>query len=264
MTTMAVGVSAAVVLTGLGGAAHAQAPLTGPAEALRSQLAENRGVTMSEVTTWWEVGDKVSYRKKIRAEFGKGMVTATDIRDVPSTDVPEPAPRFLTFKGRRYCQGWICPAPEGKTWVLSSEKEKIRPFLESGGIDLANPDTLRAVLATAEARHAGGVYDGTRTTVYRGTLTFGELYKVSPAFRDQHGGKAPTGKYAKKELSWRLWLGRDQLVRRVRTSWPERLGQRLITNLRDARLTGWGAKTDIAVPSDDETAGRDDWRDSPA
>ncbi|MEV0996628.1 hypothetical protein [Nonomuraea sp. NPDC050202] len=261
---MAVGLIASVALTGLGSAAHAQTSLTGPADALRSQLVENRGVTMSEVTTRSEAGDRVSYRKKIRAEFGKGMVTATDIRDVPSPDFPEPAPRFLTFKGRTYCQGWICPAPEGKTWVLLSEKEKTRPFLESGGIDLANPDTLKAVLSTTEAKRPGGIYDGTRTTIYSGTLTFDELYKVSPAFRDQHGGKQPTGKYAKTELSWRLWLGRDQLVRRVRTSWPEQLGKRSISNLVDARLTGWGAKTDIAVPSDDETAGPDDWRDSPA
>lgn len=262
-TTMTVAMTVSVAVTGLGTAAHAQASPRDPADALRRQLVENRGVTMSEVITSRETGERISYRKKIRAEFGKGTVSATDARDVASPDVPQPAPRFLTFKGRTYCQGWICPAPEGKTWVLLSEDEKTRPYLKSSGIDLANPAALKAVLATTGTKRPGGAYDNTRTTIYQGTLTFGELYKVSPAFRDQHS-KPPTGKYAKTELAWRLWLGEDQLVRRVRTSWHEQLGKRLISHVVDARLTGWGAKTDIAVPSADETAGPDDWRDSPS
>jgi hypothetical protein len=120
------------------------------------------------------------------------------------------------------------------------------------------------MLATTETKGPGGTYDNTRTTLCQGTTTFGGLYKVSPAFRNQHGGKPPTGKYAKTELSWRLWLGEDQLVRRVRTSWPEKLGKRSIVHVVDARLTRWGAKTDIAVPSAEETAGPDDWKDPPS
>ncbi|MEV4065541.1 hypothetical protein [Nonomuraea dietziae] len=261
---MTVAMAVPVMVTGLGTAAHAQATPPSPADALRRQLVENLGVTMSEVTTSRETGERTSYRHKTRAEFGKGTVTATDVREVASPDVPEPAPRFLTFKGRTYCQGWICPAPEGKTWVLLSENKKTRPLLQTGGIDLANPAALKAVLATTETKRPGGSLDNTRTTIYQGALTFGELYNVSPAFRDQHGGKPPTGKYAKIELSWQLWLGKDQLVRRVRTSWPEQLGKRSISHVVDARLNGWGAKTDIAVPSADETAGPDDWKDSPA
>lgn len=259
--TMAVAVTASVAVTGLGTAVNAQTAPAGPADALRRQLVENRGVTMSEVFTSREPGERTSYRKKTHAEFGKATVTATDVRDVASPDVPDDPPRFLTFKGRTYCQGWICPTPEGKTWVLLSENEKTRPFLQSGGIDLADPDTLKAVLATTDIKRPGGTYDNTRTTFYQGTLTFSQLYKASTAFRAQHDGK-PTGKYARTELSWRLWLGEDQLVRRVRTSWPERLGKRLISHVVDARLTGWGTKTDIAVPSADETAGPDDWKDS--
>lgn len=89
---------------------------------------------MSEVTTSRETGERTSYRNKTRAEFGKGTVTATDVREVASPDVPEPAPRFLTFKARTYCQDWTCPAPEGKTWVLLSENKKTRPLLKTGGI----------------------------------------------------------------------------------------------------------------------------------
>ncbi|MEV5557204.1 hypothetical protein AB0L44_26410 [Nonomuraea wenchangensis] len=260
---LTVAMTVSVAVTELSTAAHAQATPAGPADALRRQLVESRGVTMSEVFTSKETGERTSYRKKTRAQFGKGTVTATDVRDVASPDVPEPAPRFLTFRGRTYCQGWICPAPEGKTWVLLYENEKTRPFLQSGGIDLAHPAALKAVLATTESKRPGGAYDNTRTTIYQGTITFGDLYRVSPAFRDQHDG-TPTGKYAKTDLSWQLWLGEDQLVRRVRTSWPEQLGKRSISHVVDARLTGWGAKTDIAAPSTDETAGPDDWKNSPS
>ncbi|MEV4180565.1 hypothetical protein AB0J28_03860, partial [Streptosporangium canum] len=145
IATMAVAVTVSVAVTGLGTAADAQTTPISPADALRRQLVENRGVTMSEVTTWGRDGEKNSFRKKTRAEFGKGTVTATDVRDVAGSDDPQPPERFLTFTGRTYCQGWICPAPEGETWVLFYEDEKTRPFLESGGIDLGDPAALRAV-----------------------------------------------------------------------------------------------------------------------
>ncbi|MFI6798435.1 hypothetical protein [Streptosporangium canum] len=266
IATMAVAVTVSVAVTGPGTAAGAQTTPISPADALRRQLVENRGVTMSEVTTWGRDGEKNRSRRKIRAEFGKGTVTADDVRHVPRSDDPQPPVRFLTFTGRTYCQGWICPAPEGKTWVLFYEDEKTRPFLESGGIDLGDPAALRAVLATTEAKRPGGVYDGTRTTIHQGTITYAQLYKASPAFRDHYGRKPPTGSATKVKVSWRLWLGKDQLVRRVQTSWTE-----LVFNgtsvegfhVIDARLTGWGAETDIPVPSADETARRDDRKDSP-
>ncbi|MGV9775852.1 hypothetical protein [Streptosporangium sp. NPDC003464] len=266
IATIAVAVTASVAVTGLGTAVDAQTTPAGPVDALRRQLVENRGVTMAEVTTWWREGERNSFRQKTRAEFGKGTVTATDVRDVAGSNVPEPPARFLTFKGRTYCQGWICPAPEGKTWVLFYEDEETRPFLTAGGIDLGDPAALQAVLATTEANRPGGVYDGTRTTIHQGAITYAQLYKASPGFRDEYGGKPPTGRDAKVKISWRLWLGKDQLVRRVQASWNEWVANG--ANVRDfhvvdARLTGWGAELDIPAPSADETAGRDDWRDSP-
>lgn len=265
IATMAVA-TVSVAVTGLGTAADAQTGQISPADALRRQLVENRGVAMSEVTTWGRDGEKNSSRRKTRTEFGKGTVTATDVRHIDRSDDSQPPVRFLTFTGRTYCQGWICPAPEGKTWVLFYEDEKTRPFLEPGGIDLGDPAALQAVLATTEAKRPGGVYDSTRTTIHQGTITYAQLYKASPAFRDHYGRKPPTGRNAKVKISWRLWLGKDQLVRRVQTTWTE-----LVFNgtsvegfhVIDARLTDWGAETDIPVPSADETARRDDRRDPP-
>ncbi len=264
-STTIVAVTASLAVTAAVTPASAGTATFGPADALRHQIVEGRGVTMSEVTTnIREDGERTAFRKKIRAEFGKGTVAALDVLDVADDRVPKPAPRFITIDGRTFCQGWLCPAPEGKSWVVLSESKKIRPFLESGGIDLVRPATLKAVLATAEAKNAGGVYDSTRTTIYQGTLTLGELYKISPAYRDQYSftGKGPKGKEAKREVSWRIWLGKDQLVRRVWTTRTGPLGtdngaKRWKTTITDARLTGWGAKMDIAIPSDEETASSD-------
>ncbi|WP_203872278.1 hypothetical protein [Planomonospora parontospora] len=257
-----------IAVTGLGAAADAQTAPISPVDALERRLAENRGVAMSEATTSWRLEEKNAEkpisRRKIRVEFGRGTVTATDSRDVAGSDDPQPPARFLKFKGRTYCQGWICPTPEGKTWVLFYEDEKTRLFLESGGIELGDPAALRAVLATTETRRPGGVYDGTRTTVHQGTITYAELYRTSPAFRDGYGGKPPAGRDAKVEVSWRLWTGEDQLVRRIRTSRTEWLfgdADIRLHRVVDTRLTGWDAVTDIPVPSADETAGRDDWKD---
>ncbi|GIH96551.1 hypothetical protein Psi01_71810 [Planobispora siamensis] len=265
ITPLAVAMAASIAVTGLGTAAGAQTGPISPADALKRQLVDDRGVTMSKVTTSRMGAEKHSSRSKTRTEFGKGTVTATDVRHIARSDEPQPPMRFLTFEGRTYCQGWICPAPEGKTWVLFHEDEKTRPFLNAGAIDLGDPAALQAVLATTETKRAGGVYDGTRTMIHQGTVTYARLYETSPAFRDQYGRKPPAGRDAKIKVSWRIWLGEDRLARRVRTSWTEWIvngsGIR-ISHVLDARLTGWGAETDIPVPSADETAGRDEWRDS--
>ncbi|MFC6577820.1 hypothetical protein ACFQBS_13860 [Planomonospora parontospora] len=263
ITTMVGAMTVSVAVTGFGIAADAQAAPVNPADALRRQLVEDRGVTMSEITTTWTDGKKHRIRDKTRAEFGDGGVIATDFTHGTGSDASPFSVRFLTFKGRLYCRGWICPASGGKTWVLSDEDEATRPFLESDGIDLGDPAALHAVLATTEATRPGGVYDGTRTTIHQGTITYAELYRTSPAFRDDYGRKPPTGRDAKTEVSWRLWIGKDQLVRRVQTSRTARLikGRDLwVSRVVDARLTGWGAETDIPVPSADETAGRADWK----
>jgi hypothetical protein len=79
------------------------------------------------------------------------------------------------------------------------------------------------VLATTTAKRPAGVYDGTRTTLYEGRITIGELYKLNPRLQVDYFEK-PTGLYAsytKLPVKWRLWLGSDQLVRRCQTRYDE-------------------------------------------
>ncbi|KAB8189242.1 hypothetical protein FH608_041190 [Nonomuraea phyllanthi] len=218
-------------------------------------------MTMHEVTAWRRDDEKVRYEKKIIAAFGAGKVVATDVTEDEEPGGLDPQ-QWRTFDGRRYCRGWFCPTPEDKTWVLE-EFEGERPYLETAGLDLGNPAALKALLTTTRGKRPGGTYDGTRTTIHYGTLTFSELYRISPAFRDQHSS-TPTGAYAKIKLSWQLWLGRDQLVHRVRSVWTEPVPETtdVVHNVVDARLTRWGP-TQVPEPRPHEVAGRDDWRQPP-
>ncbi|NRQ34143.1 hypothetical protein HII36_20135 [Nonomuraea sp. NN258] len=228
--------------------------------ALERQLVEHRGVTVSDRWTRGYVGDDIHYvylYKKL-VEFGKGKVVATDTRyRGGNKHAGNGAFRYLTFPGRHYMQDKNQRLPEGKRWVLEEGKEFVPTA--NGPIRVTEPAVLRAVLAKAKVKRPAGVYDGTRTTLYEGTITFGELYAASPR---NNGGK-PTAKDAKREVSWRIWVGSDQLTRRVWSSYrsrslPSGVSELLETHVMDTLFTGWGAKTDITPPPDDQVIRAED------
>ncbi|WP_214109236.1 hypothetical protein [Acrocarpospora catenulata] len=233
----------------------------GPVEALKRQLVEHRGVTVSDR---WTLKYKLSetkyvYLYKNIVEFGKGKVVATDTRYRPGNKYAGSGIfRYLTFIGRQYMQDKNDDLPAGKRWVLDEDKSYVpAAYLP---IRIADPATLKAVLATTQVKRPAGSYDGTRTTLYQGTITFGDLYKAAP----WPGVKKPTGKDAKDKITWRIWFGRDQLPRRVWSSWrthSRASGGLEEVSVKDALLTGWGAKTRIAPPPDDHVVREEDLRD---
>jgi hypothetical protein len=248
-----------MVAAGLGGTANAQRAPADPIDALKRQLVENRGVKMSTVlTVTEEQKDKDHVWTKAVAEFGKGKIVAVDMtHDSDRIKRIDPI-RQIIFEGRQYIQnGYI---PDGKSWLLNEDNE-VRPKLDAGWIKLADPAMLKAVLATTKVKRPAGVYDGTRTTLYQGTITVGQLSKASHGF--------PFGlvvmlteKEAKAKMSWRLWLGEDQLVRRAWGSWSRPFSKNdgvPVSYVVDARLTGWGTETDIAAPSADDVWTSSDW-----
>ncbi|WP_326826061.1 hypothetical protein [Streptosporangium sp. NBC_01756] len=259
-------VLASALVVGLGDGASAQTVPADPVDALRSQMAGNGGVRFvktavdtledrSDVPSWMTKDKhKITFRGNGTVQFGGGKVTATDVTSRNSHVGPDKPLRFVTFEGRSYMSGWLTrPLPAGKEWVLS-EDDKTWPEMDIGRIRLADPATLRAVLATTTARRPGGVYDGTRTTLYEGKVTFGELSRAYPGFRLISDGK-PTAKDLKIEVSWRLWIGEDQLVRRAWSSWTEpflKVINEYVSTVTDVRLTGWGAATRVLPPSDEQ------------
>ncbi|GAA3129102.1 hypothetical protein [Streptosporangium carneum] len=245
----------AVTLTvsaGICAPANAQTVSPGPIDALRRQLVEHRGVTMSERMTERGPRDKNDYVYLYRTvvEFGRGEVVATDTTYRPGNrHTGDSGFRYMTFDGLRYMKSESSRLPPGKSWALTRDKE-YSPALHTS-FDIGDPATLRAVLATTRDRRPAGVYDGTRTTLHQGVITIGDLYKAS---RGSWEWK-PTVKEARVRVSWRIWIGQDQLIRRV---WSMRKAPapftRKIELLRivDARLTGWGVETHITPPPADQ------------
>ncbi|GAB1819493.1 hypothetical protein [Herbidospora sp. RD11066] len=228
---------------------------TTPPDALQAQFVAGRGVSMTTTYTDLDEPD-FSFGSNYRVEFGPGGIVAVDKRERANPEFPSPPPRWLTFKNRAYCQGWLCPAPPTKTWVKYEGRSHF-PELSSGPIVLDRPATMRALLASATTKGRGGVYDGTRTTIYRGVITFGDLHRITP------GSYRPTGKDAKQKIIWRLWIGRDGLVRRVWTSTSEDRETWVWTRITDSLLSGWGAKTHIQEPSASDSATSDEWKGHP-
>ncbi len=74
------------------------------------------------------------------------------------------------------------------------------------------------MLATTTTTTASDTYDGSPTTLHQGEMTFRQLWDVRPELRegmDEYGGW---------KIDWRLWIGKDGLVRRAwsKYRWPEK------------------------------------------
>ncbi|GAA5088507.1 hypothetical protein HNP84_010370 [Thermocatellispora tengchongensis] len=248
-----------------------------PVEALERHLVVGRGITVKDATRTYVNGKKsrIAATATGTLAFGGGKVTATDI--TTRTDLGDlkeleeefgdlgdfAAPtRALTFKGRAYYSGGIFASfiPEGKKWALVEDKS-ILPVATTATVNPIEPGTLKAVLARASVKRPGGTYDGVRTTLYQGTITFAELYRVSPSFRAMVGQRKPTGKSAKVKISWRLWLGSDQLVRRSWSSWTASLVSTTTVEtsyVTDTRFAGWGGRVRITPPPASQVATGDE------
>jgi hypothetical protein len=245
---------------------HAEAATRpGPIAALKKQLNGHGGVRQSSVhrAVWGPKKEHSSSRSRTVYKFGGGKVVALDFRS-PTSPSGSGASRTIAFPHRAY--GWkrnpLDELPAGKSWILDTKKNDL--YLSCGKIRLSNPATLRHVLATTATKRPAGVYDGTRTTLYEGSTTIGELYKLDPSLLVSFFEK-PTGKYAsyrKLPVKWRLWLGSDQLVRRCQTRYdePDHLGKGKDRTLwtADVRFSGWGDAVDIKPPPAEKVTTRDE------
>ncbi|HLU71630.1 MAG TPA: hypothetical protein VKZ82_05590 [Nonomuraea sp.] len=117
--------------------------------------------------------------------------------------------------------------PAGKSWILNTRKNDLS--LECGQIRLSDPATLRHVLSTTKVKRPAGVYDGTRTTLYEGSTTIGNLYKLNP----------------------RLWVGLFE----PDSPWNVKV-RRVVT--ADVRFSGWGDAVEIEPPPAEEVATQDE------
>ncbi|SEG99486.1 hypothetical protein SAMN05444920_11382 [Nonomuraea solani] len=235
-----------------------------PVAALRRQLASGNAVTFSNVTVFksWD-GEPRTFRRSGVHELARGEVIASEFLEPKDGKDPE---RFIIFPDRYYEQSsfWGKRLPEGKSWGVTKEKWPLA--LTCGDMRLSHPATLKALLAGTKAKRPAGVYDGTRTTLHEGIITLGEVAKADPDLRVLNS--RPTGTYAQVRINWKLWIGKDQLVRRCQSSsllpgWPGKDDLEPMQFVDDVRLSRWGRATDIEPPAADQVATHDELIDAP-
>ncbi|GAA4179086.1 hypothetical protein GCM10022252_00050 [Streptosporangium oxazolinicum] len=244
----------------------AQSAAADPVSALKRHFRTHRGVKLTENTKIVGEGKKnktIFTRRSGVLEFGRTGLVASDL----TTGFNLPAQsgelkglfapsRTISLKGVSYTSGGIFAEsmPEGKKWLRTRGGTASLVSAVQQIISTVEPGTLKATLARTGARRPGGTWDGTRTTVHSGTITLAELFRVSPAVRAMLT-KKPTGRSATLPVTWKIYIGSDQLVRRVVSSYTEStrgLNSTELTYVNDTRYTGWGTKVTIKAPPADQ------------
>ncbi|MEV4804298.1 hypothetical protein AB0K18_30205 [Nonomuraea sp. NPDC049421] len=227
-------------------AAGAATTAKDPAAAIQRQLVEGRGVRVTEYSTFnsgatsgWE---RFKPTKGVVA-FGDGKVVATDLW--------EAGVRVVCIGKRRWQHVPKKKLPKGKKWVTLKYPCDFR--LGTGFLRLDEPDVLRAVLSTTTSTKASVKYDGSPTTLHQGSISFRRLWDVRP---DLRGGSVKE-EHADWEIDWRLWIGKDGLVRRAWSKWRQPEGDKLKGTtggqgwfgfVKDVRYSDWGMRLAIKPP----------------
>ncbi|MFF0770762.1 hypothetical protein ACFYUK_17880 [Nonomuraea wenchangensis] len=152
--------------------------------------------------------------------------------------------RWINTKGRFYTTGrlWTADLPQGKTWARRGDRGAGATAFSDHVINIFELGTLKALIADADEKKfnlpnpAGKTADLKRTGFYRGSLTFAELYALSPTFR-QVAGKRPDASYANKVVSWTIYFDAKGL--------PFKFGSGFSTQEKEKYYTQGGATTDI-------------------
>lgn len=252
--------------------ATAAALATDPVSALRRQFRVHRGVRLSEKTKLIGTGGKqraIFSRRSGVLEFGRAGVTASDLTstfNLPGGDselkgVFAPS-RTITVKGVSYTSGGMFgdSLPEGKKWLRDSGGELSLSNPAQQLLNPLEPATLKAALAHTASSRPGGTWDGVRTVAHTGSITLGELYRVSPTLRAALGAK-PSAASAALPVTWRLHIGSDRLVRRAVSSYTQTLRGLTsadLTYLNDSRYSAWGIRTAVKAPPAGQVADFDE------
>ncbi|MEV4378650.1 hypothetical protein [Streptosporangium sp. NPDC049644] len=222
----------------------ARADALDPIKTLRAQIVPGRGVTISVATRVSADGKHIFTSRTTRvAGFRKGGLVETDdistfyspIRSEIS-EILEAETLFPTLlikvEGAYYTSGGelIGKLPLDKKWVRSRWPESSPMDLT---VDLFEPGTLRALLATASSV-------GPRTA--KGTI---------------HASKIPGqplggGLGRDEEVAWALWFDAKGRVTRLTTTTSQQTNDNYELGIRsDLRFTGWGTKVTIEPPPED-------------
>lgn len=226
-----------------------------PVAAIQRQMVKGRGVRVVEYSTF-NNGDGWDRFKPTKGVigFGNGKVVATDLVDHQIRKS-----RDICIGKRQWEHDPSKKHPKGKKWVtfpvMFAWQCELR--LEAGNLRLDKPEMFAAVLATTTSEQPSEMYDGVPTTLRQGVMTFSQLWALRPELR-------PKQEYGHSEwpIQWRLWIGKDGLVRRVWVKWKEPEyeefkgvsgGQGWFGHVDDIRYSDWGMKLTIKPPPPAQT-----------
>lgn len=251
MLAAAVATLAVLVMAPAPAAARTAAP--DPVRALKKQLKAERGVKLTEVS---KPGTSTS---RIRAKSGvqlspSGPVAAYSVME-PVGEPGEPV-ETLTFRRSAYLGGEAVAQllPEGKSWVGAEAAKGVTTdptsLASRQPINVFDPAVLKATLKGERARPVSGGY------LYQGVVTYQELYEASRSF---YADKV-RGERSKRKISYRLWIGREGLIQRLRTQEDLGWGEEKYLATADTRYSDWGHRLVISPPAEDEVLPYEEFR----
>lgn len=135
--------------------------------------------------------------------------------------------RSVGVNGKLYTTGPLYqPAlPAGKTWALRGAVANGGAFTDQV-INIFEPRTLKTLLSDTYAKKfikGAGYRDSTgrehkNVMLYKGKITFADLYALSPTFRAIAGQK-PEAALAPAFVWWWLWTDKDGMPTRFQSIW---------------------------------------------
>lgn len=144
--------------------------------------------------------------------------------------------------------------PAGKTWLHHSSPECGMAERLLGTLDaraVLSPKVLQRLAAPAPS--SGGVIDAVATVVHSGSAAQAEFSILAPG--DDPVMAAQLLKQSRStEVSWQLWVGPDQLPRRVRLIMANPLAEEGVprTAVTEIDFTDWGSDVSIGPPPKDQ------------
>ncbi|MFI7130200.1 hypothetical protein ACIBQ1_31220 [Nonomuraea sp. NPDC050153] len=243
------GVLALLLTSPLAGVAHARATssLAQAISALKGEFADKSSVLFSQKTRNGLGSDAsltVTHGKhRFAAKTG---VYASDITEIFTVGDGDPELFRMINLGRdTYTQTYWDDLPKGKKWNHWRDKEG---FLWSQNlVDALNPKFLQLISRSAEKVPTKDRYDGVPTTRYDGSVEVGHLGSRQAGI--YYGERI--GEWAGGRITWKLWLGPDNLPRRFQAETvyePYGSEQRADTVRMNILYKGWGTPVHITAP----------------
>jgi hypothetical protein len=216
-----------------------------PVAALKAQLVAGHGVKVVE-RRWTYIDHKLSptvdWIEGV-LQFNRTGVAGYDVR--VKSGPKNGRIRSLAIGPYTYQSGGSIARslPEGKTWRRTpSRPGKRSPFLTQ--MMIVEPATMKAVLATTTQRNGG---------VYRGAITLGALYAVSPSYHADVANK-PDARESELTINWLLGTNSKGLPTYLVTKLADpdnSLGY--LDRNSEVLFTFWGKKVNLVPPPRSKT-----------